>query len=103
MALQLLHILITQIQSREVPSLASLRPNEDAAIIATLKVSLALDRAIVFARGLVERNADPVANAGNLGYEANIGHRASSSIAFREEANAARECQTCLYELAAVV
>jgi hypothetical protein len=101
--LQLLHILVAQVKSWEVPRLTSLRPNKDATVVATLEVLLALDRAIVLARWLVQRDADPIAYTGNLRYKANIGDCASSSICLRKEAHAAREGQTCLYESVAAV
>jgi hypothetical protein len=99
--LQLLHILVAQVENREVPRLTSLRPNKDATVVATLEVLLALDRAIVLARWLVQRDPDPIAYARNFGYEANIGDCTSSSIRAREEAHAAREGQSCTYELVA--
>jgi hypothetical protein len=79
---KLLHILIAQIQSREISSLASLWPNENTAILATFKISLALDRSIVLARGLIERDSNPSANTRNLGNCTDVGDRASTSVRF---------------------
>jgi hypothetical protein len=87
MLLQLLHILIAHIQHREVASLAALRSHKHTAVVATFEVALALDCAIVFARGLVERDADPDADARNFGDETNVGYRAAACVGLGEEAD----------------
>jgi hypothetical protein len=89
--LQLLHILVAEVESREVTSLASLRPYENTAIVTAFKVSLAPDGAIVLARGLIEGDPDPEADARDLGHCTDVRHSASSSVRFREEAYATRE------------
>jgi hypothetical protein len=85
---QLLHILVAQVKLRKISSLASLRPNENTTVVATLEVSLALDGSVVLAGGLIERHPNPNSNTGDLGHRANIRYRASASIRFGEEANA---------------
>lgn len=77
---QLLHVLIAQIEFGKVSSLASLRPYENTAIVATFEVSFALDGSIVLAGWLVERDSDPDADSRDLWHCANIGHRASASV-----------------------
>lgn len=94
--LQLLHILIAQVESREISSLTPLRPNENTTIVATFKVSLPLDRSIILARRLIKRDADPDTNPRDLGHRANIRYRASAGIRFREEAHTTRKSQACL-------
>lgn len=92
---QLLHILIAQVERREVPGLAPLGPDKSTTILPALKIPLALYRPVVLARGLVKRHANPAADARNLGYEANIGYRASARVRLGKEAYTAGECQTC--------
>ena len=57
--LQLLHILIAHIEGRKVSSLTSFGSNEDTIVLAALKVSLAFDRAVILARGLVKGDSNP--------------------------------------------
>lgn len=58
-SLQLLHILIAQVQRREVARLASFRLDENPVIFAALEVLLPFDRAVILPSRLVESNADP--------------------------------------------
>lgn len=88
---QLFHIFVAEVKSREVSSLASLRPNENTAIVAAFEVSLALDGAVVLACGLIEGDADPEADTRDLGHCTDVRHSASASVRFREEAYATRE------------
>jgi hypothetical protein len=90
-ASQLLHILVAQIESWKVSSLASLWPYENTAIVAAFKVSLALDGPVVLARGLIEGDANPKADTGDLGHCANIGYGAPTSVRFGEKTYATRE------------
>jgi hypothetical protein len=87
--LQLFHILVSQIESREVAGLASLRPYKSTTILGTLKIPLALDRSVIFARGLIERNPHPDANTGNLGHHTDIRDCASASVRVGKEAHPA--------------
>ena len=64
-------------------------------IFATLKVAFSLDRAVILARGLIKRHADPVADSRDLGNEADIGDGASTSIRFGKNANTGGEGKAC--------
>lgn len=92
-SLQLLQILISQIQGREVPRLAPLQPDKDTAISAALEVLLPLDRAVVLASRLVESDADPAAQAWDLGDCAYVGYCASAVVGFGEEADTGGYCE----------
>ena len=69
---QLLHIFIAQVEGWEVASLASFGSYEDTVGIAARKVPLALDCAVVLARGLVQRDSDPNADSRNLRNQSNV-------------------------------
>lgn len=93
--LHLLHILVINIQWREIAGLASFRANKDAMVLATIKVPLPLDCAVIFPCGLVERNADPATQARDLRHGANVRYCSSSGIGLGKEANAGRYGKPC--------
>lgn len=71
-SLHLLEIFVTHVQRWEIPSFASLRAHKDAIVVAAFKVSLALDCAIILTCRLIQSDADPHTNAGNLWNQSNI-------------------------------
>jgi hypothetical protein len=84
---QLFHIFIAHVEDRKIACFASFRSHKDSIIIATLKVSLALDCAVVLARRLVKCHAHPYTDAGNLGNKSYVGYGTSTSVCFGEKAN----------------
>lgn len=93
-ASQLLQILIEFVQDGKVACLAALRSYKHAAAGAALKVSLALDGAVVLASRFIERDANPGPNARDLRDQTGVAHCASSRISFGEEADAAANNKT---------
>lgn len=91
--LQLFHIFITQVQWGKVTRLTPLRSDKHATVLATLEVLLALHRAVVFSCRLVESDADPAADARNLGHWPDVRDCSSPVVSSREEANASRDRQ----------
>jgi hypothetical protein len=77
---QLLQILIPHVEGGEIAGLAAFRSYKDAVIAGALKVSLALDAAIVLACRFVEGDADPDAYTRYLRDKANIGDGSPTRI-----------------------